>query len=49
MEIIVAQFAAFSSPLFALLTVLVAVALSHPEPQVRARAERLLAVIFRVR
>ncbi|MGW2858295.1 hypothetical protein [Streptomyces sp. NPDC001205] len=44
-----AQLMAFSSPLLALLTVLFAVALKHPEPQVRARAERLLAIIFRAR
>ncbi|WP_371665785.1 hypothetical protein OG306_29685 [Streptomyces sp. NBC_01241] len=44
-----AQFLAFSSPLWALLTVLFSVALTHPEPQVRARAERLLAIFFRVR
>ncbi|WP_405591779.1 hypothetical protein [Streptomyces sp. NBC_01092] len=43
------QFAAVSGPLFALLTVLFAAALSHPDPTVRARAERLLAVIFRAR
>lgn len=43
------QFMAVSSPLLALLTVLFAVALAHPEPQVRARAERLLAIILRVR
>ncbi|MDQ0790171.1 MULTISPECIES: hypothetical protein [unclassified Streptomyces] len=42
-------FATFSSPFLALLTVLFAVALSHPEPEVRVRAERLLAVIFRSR
>ncbi|MFD9069798.1 hypothetical protein [Streptomyces lasiicapitis] len=44
-----AQITALSSPLLALLTVLFTVALAHPEPQVRARAERLLAVIFRAR
>ncbi|MER5822135.1 hypothetical protein ABT086_07595 [Streptomyces mirabilis] len=44
-----AQFATFSSPFLALLTVQFAVALAHPEPQVRARAERILAVIFRAR
>ncbi|MBM7167083.1 hypothetical protein JQK87_01310 [Streptomyces sp. G44] len=43
------QFMAFSSPLLALLTVLFAVALAHPEPQVRARAERLLAIVFHSR
>ncbi|WP_159053467.1 hypothetical protein [Streptomyces regalis] len=43
------QFATFSSPLLAVLTVLFAAALAHPDPQVRARAERLLAVIFRAR
>ncbi|MER5443326.1 hypothetical protein [Streptomyces sp. NPDC002790] len=43
------QITALSSPFLALLTVLFTVALAHPEPQVRARAERLLAVIFRVR
>ncbi|MFF4738789.1 hypothetical protein ACFY2W_23330 [Streptomyces sp. NPDC001262] len=41
------QLAAVSAPFFALLTVLLAVAMAHPEPQIRARAERLLAVIFR--
>ncbi|MFD4559764.1 hypothetical protein ACFWP5_36535 [Streptomyces sp. NPDC058469] len=44
-----AQLTTFSSPILALLTVLFAVALAHPEPQVRARAERILAAIFRVR
>lgn len=44
-----AQFMGLSSPLLALLTVLFAVALTHPEPQVRARAERLLAIILRSR
>ncbi|MEV5878024.1 hypothetical protein AB0L75_28125 [Streptomyces sp. NPDC052101] len=43
------QFATLSSPFLALLTVLCAVALSHPEPEIRVRAERLLAVIFRSR
>ncbi|WP_330434525.1 hypothetical protein OIC43_09270 [Streptomyces sp. NBC_00825] len=38
-----AQFIAFSGPPTALLT------LAHPERRVRARAERLLAVIFRAR
>ncbi|ELS55843.1 hypothetical protein STVIR_3188 [Streptomyces viridochromogenes Tue57] len=40
---------ALSSPLLALLTVLFTVALAHPEPQVRERAERLLAMILRAR
>ncbi|WKX70037.1 hypothetical protein [Streptomyces sp. XD-27] len=44
-----AQIAAISTPFFALVTVLLAVAMAHPEPQIRARAERLLAVIFRAR
>ncbi|MCX4393272.1 hypothetical protein [Streptomyces sp. NBC_01767] len=44
-----AQLLAFSSPLWALLTVLFSVALTHPEPQVRARAEQLLAIFFRAR
>ncbi|MDT0615012.1 hypothetical protein [Streptomyces lancefieldiae] len=44
-----AQFLAFASPLWALLTVLFSVALAHPEPQVRACAERLLAILFRAR
>ncbi|MGX1851154.1 hypothetical protein [Streptomyces hygroscopicus] len=43
------QFATSSSSLLAVLTVLFAVALAHPDPQIRARAERLLAVIFRAR
>ncbi|MFI2204664.1 hypothetical protein ACH47Z_28530 [Streptomyces sp. NPDC020192] len=33
----------------ALLTVLFAAALAHPDPQVRARAERIIGVIFRAR
>ncbi|MGW7094960.1 hypothetical protein [Streptomyces sp. NPDC054874] len=44
-----AQLLAFSNPLWALLTVLFSVALTHPEPPVRERAERLLAIFFRVR
>ncbi|MGP3633739.1 hypothetical protein ACTU45_10290 [Streptomyces sp. 24-1644] len=44
-----AQIAAFSYPFFAMVTVVLSVAMWHPEPQVRVRAERLLAVIFRVR
>ncbi|MFD6434534.1 hypothetical protein [Streptomyces venezuelae] len=44
-----AQLLAFSSPLLALLTVLFSVALAHPEPRARARAERLLAIFFRAR
>ncbi|MFJ7997525.1 hypothetical protein ACIQ7D_10320 [Streptomyces sp. NPDC096310] len=43
------QIATSISPLFGSLTVLFAVALIHPEPQVRARAERLLKVIFHAR
>ncbi|MGW1162740.1 hypothetical protein ACWD48_31980 [Streptomyces sp. NPDC002519] len=43
------QVFAVSGPFFALVTVLLAVAVAHPEPQIRARAERLLAVIFRSR
>ncbi|MGW5096347.1 hypothetical protein ACWEQ1_17440 [Streptomyces nodosus] len=43
------QFMFFSGSLTAILTVLFAVALAHPEPQVRTRAERLLTVIFRIR
>ncbi|MET8683654.1 hypothetical protein ABZV77_05505 [Streptomyces sp. NPDC004732] len=34
-------------PFFSLVAVLIAAAMVHPEPQVRARAERLLAMIFR--
>ncbi|MER7144737.1 hypothetical protein [Streptomyces xanthochromogenes] len=41
------QIALVSSPFFAVVTVLIAVAMTHPEPQVRARAERLLGMIFR--
>ncbi|MGQ4453172.1 hypothetical protein [[Kitasatospora] papulosa] len=44
-----AQLLTFSSPLWALLTALFSVALAHPEPQVRARAEQLLMIFFRVR
>lgn len=44
-----AQFMAFSSSFLALLTVLFAVALVHPEPPVRERAERLLALLLRAR
>ncbi|MEU5647091.1 hypothetical protein [Streptomyces milbemycinicus] len=43
------QLFAISGPFFALVMVLLAVAMTHPEPQIRARAERLLAVIFRSR
>lgn len=38
-----------SSPVFALLAALFAAALAHPDPQVRARAERILGVIFGAR
>ncbi|MFD7072508.1 hypothetical protein ACFV97_35315 [Streptomyces sp. NPDC059913] len=41
------QIALVSSPFFAVVTVLIAVAMAHPEPHVRVRAERLLGVIFR--
>ncbi|MET9185092.1 hypothetical protein ABZX63_07510 [Streptomyces tendae] len=44
-----APFTAFSSSFLALLTVLFAVALAHPEPPVRERAERLLALLLRAR
>ncbi|MFD0496822.1 hypothetical protein [Streptomyces rhizosphaericus] len=40
------QVFAVSGPFFAVITVLFAVAVAHPEPQIRARAERLIAVIF---
>ncbi|MER5442583.1 hypothetical protein [Streptomyces sp. NPDC002790] len=43
------QITAVSSPFLALLTALFLVALAHPDAQMRARAERLLTVIFRVR
>ncbi|MCX4531024.1 hypothetical protein [Streptomyces sp. NBC_01669] len=46
---IATQFMVFSGPLLALLTVLFAVALFHPEPVVRVRAERLLAMLLRTR
>ncbi|AJE81665.1 hypothetical protein SLNWT_1289 [Streptomyces albus] len=49
MMILEAPFAAFSSSFLALLTVLFAVALAHPEPPVRERAERLLALLLRAR
>ncbi|MFK0296693.1 hypothetical protein ACIQU6_40335 [Streptomyces sp. NPDC090442] len=44
-----AQIYAVSGPFFALVTVLLAMAMAHPDPQTRARAERLLGVIFRAR
>lgn len=43
------QFMVFSNSFLALLTVLLAVALAHPDPHVRARAERLLAFFRRAR
>ncbi|NEC67043.1 hypothetical protein [Streptomyces sp. SID9727] len=49
MTILEAPVAAFSSSFLALLTVLFAVALAHPEPPVRERAERLLALLLRAR
>ena len=44
-----AYFTTLAGSLMAMMTVLSAVALSHPEPQVRVRAERILAMIFRAR
>ncbi|MEU9068961.1 hypothetical protein AB0D60_19005 [Streptomyces sp. NPDC048306] len=44
-----AWFMAFPSSLLTLLAVLFAVALVHPEPPVRERAERLLAMLLRAR
>ncbi|MFF1834870.1 hypothetical protein ACFVXE_11780 [Streptomyces sp. NPDC058231] len=44
-----AQFTTVSSPLRALLAALFATAPAHPDPQVRARAERILGLIFRAR
>ncbi|WP_424861386.1 hypothetical protein [Streptomyces sp. MMS24-I29] len=38
---------AASGPFFGFLVVLASTALAHPDPQVRGRAERLLAIIFR--
>ncbi|MFD4483149.1 hypothetical protein ACFWPU_44565 [Streptomyces sp. NPDC058471] len=46
MEIQVQLFA-ISGPFFSLITVLLAAAMTHPDPLMRKRAERLLAVIFR--
>ncbi|MFF2508742.1 hypothetical protein ACFVTY_36055 [Streptomyces sp. NPDC058067] len=43
------QVAITSTPIFALLTALFAAALAHPDPQVRARAERILGMIFEAR
>lgn len=44
-----AQITALSNPVLALLMALFLVALAHPDARIRARAERLLAVIFRGR
>ncbi|MFG3153972.1 hypothetical protein ACGF7W_18250 [Streptomyces sp. NPDC048219] len=49
MTMIDAPFTAISSSFLALLTVLFAVALAHPEPPVRERAERLLALLLQAR
>lgn len=43
------HFTTMYSPVLALLTVLFAAALAHPDPQVRARAERILGMIFGAR
>ncbi|MEU8784873.1 hypothetical protein [Streptomyces sp. NPDC048637] len=43
------HFATSYTSLQAVLTTLFVVALAHPDPQIRARAERLLAVIFGAR
>ncbi|MFC9228370.1 hypothetical protein ACFTZI_05270 [Streptomyces decoyicus] len=43
------QIAPASNSFLAVLTVLFAVALTHPDPQIRGRAERLLVAIFRAR
>lgn len=44
-----ANITTLTGPLTVTLGVLISVALSHPEPQVRARAERILTLIFRSR
>ncbi|MFD9879984.1 hypothetical protein ACFWZT_00780 [Streptomyces alboflavus] len=43
------QLLAVSGPFFALLSVLMAAAVAHPEPEIRTRAERVLSIIFRAR
>ncbi|MEU3710497.1 hypothetical protein [Streptomyces catenulae] len=40
------QISAVSGSFFALVMVLLAVAMAHPDPQIRARAERLIGKIF---